>query len=70
MTDNGKASGPAARLPSAVVVPRLVEAATNLLAAVGPSEIKARSVAEAAGLSKGGVLPHRRDARTAQCCGR
>ena len=48
----------AARLPSTVVVPRLVDAAINLLATHGPSELKARAVAEAAGLSTTAVYYH------------
>lgn len=48
----------AARLPSTAVVPRLVHAAIDLLATHGPSELKARAVAEAAGLSTTAVYYH------------
>jgi AcrR family transcriptional regulator len=41
----------AARMAPEQIVERLVDAATSLLAEKGPSEIKARSVAEAAGVS-------------------
>jgi AcrR family transcriptional regulator len=49
---------PAARLTTEQVVERLVEAATKLLAEKGPSEIKARSVAEAAQVSTMAVYYH------------
>ncbi len=49
---------PAARLTRQQAVERLVEAATRLLAAEGPTEIKARSVAEAAQLSTMAVYYH------------
>jgi AcrR family transcriptional regulator len=49
---------PAARLTREQAVPRLVEAATRLLAEEGPTEIKARSVAEAAQLSTMAVYYH------------
>ena len=48
----------AARLTPAQIVERLVETATTLLAEEGPSEIKARSVTEAAGLSTTAVYYH------------
>jgi AcrR family transcriptional regulator len=48
----------APRLAPEQVVERLVEAATTLLAQKGPSEIKARSVAEAAGVSTMAVYYH------------
>jgi AcrR family transcriptional regulator len=48
----------AARLAPEQVVARLVEAATALLAEKGPSEIKARSVAEAAQVSTMAVYYH------------
>lgn len=49
---------PAARLTTEQVVERLVEAATTLLAEKGPSEIKARLVAEAAQVSTMAVYYH------------
>lgn len=48
----------AARLTPQQKVERLVEAATTLLAEMGPSEIKARSVAEAAQVSTMAVYYH------------
>jgi AcrR family transcriptional regulator len=48
----------AARLTPEQIVERLVETATLLLAEEGPSEIKARSVTEAAGLSTTAVYYH------------
>jgi AcrR family transcriptional regulator len=48
----------APRLAPEQIVERLVEAATTLLAQKGPSEIKARSVAEAAGVSTMAVYYH------------
>jgi AcrR family transcriptional regulator len=48
----------AARMTTEQAVERLVETATALLAAEGPSEIKARSVTEAAGLSTTAVYYH------------
>jgi AcrR family transcriptional regulator len=47
-----------ARLTTEQAVERLVETATALLAQEGPSEIKARSVTEAAGLSTTAVYYH------------
>jgi AcrR family transcriptional regulator len=47
-----------ARLAPEQIVDRLVETATMLLAEKGPTEIKARSVAEAAGLSTMAVYYH------------
>jgi len=47
-----------ARLSPEEVVRRLVEAATRLLADKGPGEIKARSVADAAGVSAAAVYYH------------
>jgi AcrR family transcriptional regulator len=47
-----------ARLTHAEIVERLVEAATKLLADEGPTEIKARSVAEAAQVSTMAVYYH------------
>jgi AcrR family transcriptional regulator len=58
MTKDTMTTEPASRLPSSIVVPRLVEAATKLLADQGPSHIKARSVAEAAGLSTTALYYH------------
>lgn len=49
---------PAARLTREQAVQRLVEAATRLLAQEGPTEIKARSVAEAAQVSTMAVYYH------------
>jgi AcrR family transcriptional regulator len=46
------------RLTSEQIVERLVETATTLLAEEGPSEIKARSVTEAAGVSTTAVYYH------------
>ena len=48
----------APRLAPAQVVERLVESATTLLAQKGPSELKARSVADAAGVSTMAVYYH------------
>ena len=48
----------AARLAPEQIVDRLVETATKVLAQKGPTEIKARSVAEAAGLSTMAVYYH------------
>lgn len=48
----------AARLTPAKIVERLVEATITLLAEEGPSEIKVRSVTEAAGLSTTAVYYH------------
>lgn len=48
----------AARLTPEQIVERLVETATTLLAEEGPSQIKARSVTEAAGLSTTAVYYH------------
>ncbi|WP_156772136.1 TetR/AcrR family transcriptional regulator, partial [Mycobacterium sp. 1245805.9] len=48
----------APRLTREQAVERLVDAATALLAEKGPSEIKARSVAEAAGVSTIAVYYH------------
>jgi AcrR family transcriptional regulator len=48
----------AARLTPEQIVALLVDTATTLLAEEGPSEIKARSVAEAAGLSTTAVYYH------------
>ncbi|HEX7824230.1 MAG TPA: WHG domain-containing protein [Mycobacterium sp.] len=48
----------ATRLTREQIVERLVEAAITLLAEEGPSEIKARSVTEAAGLSTTAVYYH------------
>jgi AcrR family transcriptional regulator len=50
--------GPAARLSPGEIIGRLVDAATRLLAEKGPGEIKARSVAEAAGVSTTAVYYH------------
>jgi AcrR family transcriptional regulator len=49
---------PSARLTTEQIVERLVEAATRLLAEKGPTEIKARSVAEAAQVSTMAVYYH------------
>jgi AcrR family transcriptional regulator len=49
---------PAPRLPPELLVGRLVDAATRLLADKGPSAIKARSVAEAAEVSTTAVYYH------------
>jgi AcrR family transcriptional regulator len=49
---------PSARLTTEQIVDRLVEAATRLLAEKGPTEIKARSVSEAAQVSTMAVYYH------------
>src|ERR1700752_2460450 len=53
-----KTSTAATRLTPRQTVERLVDAATKLLADEGPSEIKARSVAEAANVSTMAVYYH------------
>nr|WP_271208849.1 TetR/AcrR family transcriptional regulator [Rhodococcus wratislaviensis]GLK33203.1 TetR family transcriptional regulator [Rhodococcus wratislaviensis] len=56
MPKSGKEA--AVRLTSEQIIERLVDAATALLAEAGPSEIKARSVAEAAQVSTMSVYYH------------